>query len=288
MSRAVSIFRRRAPIRLALARTLLLAFLPIALQDHSAVNRPAGKTPPVKEILISPEAKIYPPPENYTFPLQQTLVYNAEWHSFNAGTARLHLESSDQGRHAVVVADSAGLVNFFYKVHDSFRTTFDPRTFCSVGIAKHTEEGSRKRETDVRFDYARRKSVLREKNLKTGEIRDVEHEIPSCVTDTMSGFYYLGSLPFQNGTRYVFPLNDGGQTAEITATVEGREQLKTSLGAFNAVRIAALATAGPLKNKGRIWVWYSDDGQRLPLQMRANVKWGTLTVRLIRVEKNQS
>jgi len=106
------------------------------------------------------------------------------------------------------------------------------------------------------------------------------------VTDVMSGFYYVGSLPLTQGANYVFPLNDGGPTGEITATVEGREQIKTPAGAFETVRVRAIATEGPLKNKGRVWVWYSDNGQRFPVQLKAKVKWGTLNVRLARVQRS--
>jgi len=48
-----------------------------------------------------------------------------------------------------------------------FEARFDPKTFCSLGLTKHTQEGPQKRDTQVTFDYPKRKSVLQEKNLKT-------------------------------------------------------------------------------------------------------------------------
>jgi len=35
-----------------------------------------------------------------------------------------------------------------------------------------------------------------------------------------------------------------------------------------------------LKEKGAIWIWYSDDEKRLPVQMKARMFWGTLLFRL--------
>jgi hypothetical protein len=176
-------------------------------------------------------------------------------------------------------------VNLLFAVHDQFRTTINPHSFCSLSISKQTQEGSRRRQTEVRFDYLRGKSLLQEKDLRTGGVKHVEHAIPSCVTDAMSGFYYVASLPLSTGATYVFPVNDGGPTGEITATVEGREQLKIPAGVFSTVRVRAVATGGPMKNKGRVWVWYTDTPQRVLVQMRAKVKWGTLNVRLARVER---
>jgi len=236
------------------------------------------------ELQISPGARIVPPSDHYRFPAHQTYFYNADWHLLNAGTTKVSMESSPEGQHAVVTADTSGLVNLLFAVHDQFRTTINPRTFCSLAVSKQTEEGSRRRQTEVHFDYAHGKSLLQEKDLKTGAVKHVEHLIPRCVTDMMSSFYYVGSLPLAPGQNFVFPVNDGGPTGEITATVEGREQVKTPAGVFPSVRVRAIASAGPMKNKGRVWVWYSDDGQHIPVLVKAKVKWGTLNFRLARVE----
>ncbi len=237
-------------------------------------------------LQTSPAARILPPSARYRFPAHQTYFYNADWHLVNAGTARVTMESSTDGQHAVVTADTSGFVNLLFAVHDQFRTTINPRTFCSLAVSKQTQEGSRRRQTEVHFDYAHGKSLLQEKDLKTGAVKHLEHLIPPCVTDVMSSFYYVSSLPLSPGQSFVFPLNDGGPTGEITATVEGREQVKTPAGVFPSVRVRAIASAGPMKNKGRVWVWYSDDGQRIPVQLKAKVKWGTLNFRLARVERS--
>ena len=86
-------------------------------------------------------------------------------------------------------------------MHDRFESRFDPRTFCSLSIFKHSEEGSHKRETSIRFDYAHKKSTLDEKNLKTGETKHVENDLAGCATDIVTGFYYLQSLPLQLGAQ---------------------------------------------------------------------------------------
>lgn len=232
-------------------------------------------------------ARIVPPSPHYRFPTHQTYFYNADWHLLSAGTARLTMESSPQGQHAVVTADTSGFINMLFAVHDQFRTTINPRNFCSVGLTKRTQEGSRRREIEVRFDYLHGKSVLQEKDLKTGAVKHLDHPIPACVTDVMSGFYYVSSLPLSPGESFVFPLNDGGPTGEVTATVEGREQVKTPAGVFSTVRVRAYATSGPFRNKGRLWIWYSDDGRRIPVRMKAQVKWGTLNMRLVSIKNDE-
>lgn len=247
---------------------------------HPAQARQQGSI-----VTIGPTAQIVAPNASYKFPDGQSYVYTAEWHFFTAGTSTVRLEEDGGTQRVIGVADSAGMANVIYAVHDRFEARFDRKTFCSIEVSKHIEEGSHKRETKIMFDYPKRKSVLRENNLKNGESKYQENDIPPCVTDVVTGFYYLASLPLQPGNTYIFPVNDGGKTAEVTAHVEGRDKVKVPVGTFQAVRVSAEATSGNLKGRGKIWTWFSDDGNHTPVQMRAKLSWGTLLFRLQRVEK---
>jgi hypothetical protein len=234
---------------------------------------------------IGPLAQIVAPPSSHRYPDGQAYVFAVEWHLFTAGTATVRMDTAGAEQKVTATADSLGVANMVYSVRDRFEAHFDPKTFCSTLITKHSEEGPHKRDTQVRFDYGGRKSILNEKNLKTGESKQVENDIPHCVTDVVTGFYYLASLPLQPGASYVFPVNDGGKTAEVTAHVEGKEDVKVPAGTFHTVRVACEATAGNLKGKGRIWVWFTDDANRTPVQMRAKLTWGTLLFRLQRIDR---
>ncbi len=237
-------------------------------------------------VTIGPSAQILAPPPTYSFPDGQSYVYGVEWHFFNAGTATVRMDPDGTSQKVSSIADSAGVANVLYAVHDHFEAHFDPKTFCSLGLTKHSEEGPHKRDTKVTFDYHKRKSLFQEKNLKTGETKQLENDIPPCVTDVVTGFYYLASLPLQPGSSYTFPVSDGGKNAEVTAHVEGKEQVKVPAGTFQTIRISAEASSGTLKGKGKVWAWFTDDAHHAPVQMRAKLTWGTLLFRLQRVEKH--
>jgi Protein of unknown function (DUF3108) len=212
-------------------------------------------------------------------------VYAVEWHLFNAGTATVTLSLDGGQEHVTAVASSAGVVNALFKVQDRFEAFFDPATFCSLRVSRNTQEGPRSRQTELHFDYTRHKSVLDEKNLKTGEEKHVENDLPACVSDVVSGFYYMASLPLQSGNSYTFPINDGNKTTEVTAHVEAREQVKVPAGTFQTVRVRAEAISGALQGKGTVWAWFTDDAKHTPVQMRSKLGWGTLLFRLQRIEK---
>ncbi len=264
---------------------LLLWLSPgFSMPATSAPASAAGQaTAAAQEATISAAARIDPLRPGFNFPTQ-TLRYEAEYRFWTAGVATLKVQRSGAQMHVLGTADSTGVVAMLFRVQDRFESYFDATKLCSQSLIKHTEEGSRRRDTQIAFDYRRGKAVLNETNLKTGEKKRQENDIPGCVTDVMSGILYVGSLPLTPNATYTFPLNDGGKTVNVQAHVEAKEQVKTPAGTFNTIRVGPEGDYGPLKNRGRIWIWYTDDAQHLPVQMRARLFWGTITVYLTGVD----
>jgi uncharacterized protein DUF3108 len=235
-------------------------------------------------ISAGPKAVINPPVDGYVYP-GQTLRYQAEWRLWKAGSATLKVAPSGELEHVIATAESSGAVAVLYPVRDRLESYFDRRTSCSERIIKHSEEGFHKRETTLVFDSAHGRSVLDERNLRNGETKHQETDSPTCVTDVLSGTFYLAAQHLEPGVTHLFPLNDGGKTVDVTAYVEGREDVKTDAGTFHTVRVAVYSGSGPLKGRGKIWIWYTDDAVHLPVQMRSRLFWGTMTLRLTEMEK---
>jgi hypothetical protein len=268
-----------------MALSILVLGTTAALESSPQAARSQPAAPP-QQAQIGVVARIQPLRPGVRLPYGQTLSYEGEWRFVPGGVATLRLEQSGAQTHVIATADSSGVVNLLYRIQERFNAYFDAKSLCSVKVMKHSEEGSRQRETVVTYDYARGKSVLEEHNLKDGQQKRVENDIPGCVTDIISGIFYVASLPLEPGATYIFPINDGGKTVTARATVEGREELKIPAGTFKTVRVAPEGDSGPLlKNKGRVWLWYSDDERHLPVQMRAKLTWGTVTIYLTGTSK---
>ena len=261
---------------LALACSALVGAAQTGAPSH--VQQTAGNS-------IGTASYVQPPVSNHRFPDGQTYVYNAEWRLWTAGNATLRLDNEGSTRKVTGTASSTGVVALLFGVNDRFEARFNSRNFCSQGIYKHTEEGFHKKDTNIRFDYAQRKAVLDERNLKNSETKHATQDIPPCVTDVVSGIYYVASLPLQVGATYTFPLNDGNKTLDVLATVEAREQVKTDAGTFNTLRVRTEDASGLMKTRGTAWLWYTDDASHIPVQMRARAFWGTLNFKLARIER---
>ena len=246
-------------------------------QSTSAPNK-SSADPGIANSKINPSIPTYRFPENFTF------TYSVDWRLVTAGKATLRLDNVNGEHHVVVDADSTGAVALLYHVHDRLETFYNPQTNCALSLIKHTEEGFRRVETKVRYDYSRKKAVVDEQNLRAKNQKHEENDIASCVSNTLAAVYYAGSQPLQVGTKFTFPSSDGGKTTDIEVTVEARESIKTPAGSFNTIRVAGEALNGPQKGKGKIWMWYSDDDRRIPVQMRARAFWGTMTFRLTQMQ----
>jgi hypothetical protein len=251
-----------------------------ALPDPApAMATPAGE----QSAMVAPS--ISRPRPEYQFPLGQTYVYGGEWRVFSAGTATLRLEKAGPENRVVATADAAGTISLLYHVQDKLESFFDPASFCSHNTSRHLEEGFRRVDTNISFDYQHGKAVLDQKNLRKKEYKHETHDIPGCVTDMLSSVYYVASLPLLTGKTYNVPISDGGPTLTVLVHVEAREAIKTPAGTFNTVRVQPETASGALRDKGKVWIWYSDDAARVPVQMRARLAWGTLTFSLLRIEK---
>jgi hypothetical protein len=222
---------------------------------------------------------LLPPAANFSFPAKQTLTYAVDWRVFPAGTATFHLEQVGNMQHVIATGESIGAVNLLFRVNDRFESYFNRTTGCSSSFAKQLQEGRRQLTSALRF--ADGKQVLEEKNLVTGTSKLQQAPIPPCVTDLMSAIFYGGSQPLQPGASFHMPVADAMRVVDVTMKAEAREQVVTLAGTFQTIRVQPIADAGVVKNRGNIWIWYTDDDRRLPVQMRARLFWGTITMRLV-------
>lgn len=225
-----------------------------------------------------------PPIPGYAFPQKQTLTFAVDWRVFTAGIATFHLEQQGTQMKVNATADTVGATNMIYQVMDRYQSSFNTQTGCSSGFSKQIQEGRRKISSDLTFDATRLKQMMVERNLIKGTVKQQEASIPACVTDVLSGIFYLASQKLVPGQDVTFPLADAMRTVAVTAKVEGREEIKTNAGTFQTVRVQPTADAGVVKNRGSILIWYTDDARHLPVQIRAKLLWGTITFHLQSVD----
>lgn len=217
----------------------------------------------------------------------ETLTYQISWRLFSAGEARMHIESRGADAasslwQATMNVTSSGFVSLLYKVDDTAVSTFrDGKTsrMCSVSALKTQNEGRRHRETRIDFHGDRSTASIRETDLSKGQVlRQAQEPMQPCSYDILSALYYVRSLPLEVGSKLELPVNDGGKTLSVTVEVQAKEEVKTGAGVFRTIRVEPKVFSGSLfKRSGRMQIWFSDDPQRLPVQLKAKLFFGTIS-----------
>ena len=257
---------------------------PVRLLLYTAAFQSIWGDPTVSFAQYTPIPTLQAPANGYTFATKQTLTFDVDWRVFTAGTAVYHLDQLGNLLKISATANTVGAVNMLFPVVDGFQSGFDLKTGCSTGFDKQTQEGRRKIASDLTFDYAKGKQTRNERNLVKGTATHSVTNIPACVTDLLSAMFYTQSQPMAVGQTVEFPLADAMRTVSVGMKVEAREEIKTPAGTFQTIKVQATAEEGVVKNRGSIWIWYTDDARHLPVQMQARLFWGTITFHLQSVE----
>ncbi|MGH9393623.1 MAG: DUF3108 domain-containing protein [Terriglobales bacterium] len=242
-------------------RPLLLAVLALAL--------PLRRSPPDAGRQSNPT-----PPAS--------LHYVAHWRLLAVGEATLVSSKAADGQRVLAFnADSNGVVNLFYPVHDRLRSTVRLDPFCTANADNETAEGRRHRRTQIAYHPDQHQLVLDETDL-AAQPPATKHEvkpIPGCVLDLLGAMAFLRAQPLRLGDSYALQVNQGGETSNVNVKVDLRETVSTPAGRFTALRAVPTALQ-PLQHPGQLWIWFSDDALHLPVQIEAKVSWGTLLAQL--------
>jgi Protein of unknown function (DUF3108) len=273
------LLKRKTLFFAALAALSCAAVEPMTAQLLGGLG--LGPKPAAAPVVIP---TLQAPQAGFVFPQKQTLTFTVDWRVFTAGTAVFHLEQVGTEQRVTATADTVGAVTMLFPVTDRFQAGLDTKTGCSTGFSKQLSEGIRKVTSELTFDYATGKQKQVEKNLVKGTQKELTASIPACVTDSLSAIFYAASQPMVIGQDIRFPLADSMRTVTVAMKVEAKEEIKTPAGTFQTIRVQPTADEGIVKNRGNIWIWYTDDARHLPVQMRARLFWGTITFHLQSIE----
>ncbi len=172
-------------------------------------------------------------------------------------------------------------VSRFYPVNTRYETWVDARDLSPVRFEKHAREGRYVSDEVEEFDLSRRVAVWRDEK----EIR-ATGPIPEHFQDVISSFYFMRSVPLVPGQETRVDLYSRGKLYRLVVAVLGREKVETELGVFDALKVQPrMHESGDSedRNKGKLFLWFSDDARRLPVMARTILPIGSVTARLTRV-----
>ena len=217
------------------------------------------------------------------FPFPEKLTYRVEWRLVTAGTAIVNLSrAGSEIWQTNLDIESAGLVTRLYKVLDTYRLTSDSK-FCSAGSVLDAQEGKRHTITRLAFEANRRVVRYEERDLVKNSDSQKELNVPPCTREIVGALAALRTASIDLGKSATFSVTDGKKVANARIEAQGKESIALNGKTYQTVRYEAFVFDNVLyKRKGRLFIWVSDDGERVPVQFRLQLGFpiGNIMVQL--------
>ncbi|HEX7808620.1 MAG TPA: DUF3108 domain-containing protein [Thermoanaerobaculia bacterium] len=222
-------------------------------------------------LLLAPALSLSEPVAQ-AFTEGETLDYTVQWMKITGGTARTTIAPSGDDMYRITsVAKSSGGFSRLVKVRDEIETFVAKSDFSTLRYVKRLDEKGDKMEevTTVEEGVATRK---RKKIKKV--------PVPRPVYDPFSVIYYMRTLDLTPGKTYDFTLISDGKVYTVHAKVLRREKVQTHVGAYDTVVVEPRMTSSGVEREEKLHVWYSEDERHIPVRIRTEVKFGSVTATL--------
>lgn len=222
------------------------------------------------------------PQEGQAFRIPEKLVFDLTWTGVQAGTATLEI-ANDKGQIKIIsTARSADWVSVFYTVDDRIESLLQSgQTLMLPGLPEkyrvRLREGRHRRDKEVIFDHAKQQAIFIDH--RKGEKKT--YRIEEKTLDPLVSFYVIRTMKLDVGKSVYVDIFDSKKLWKVEVQVLRREKITTKLGAFNTLVIKPLMQSeGIFNRKGDMYIWLTDDPNRIPVKMQTKVAVGSITATL--------
>jgi hypothetical protein len=161
---------------------------------------------------------------------------------------------------------------FAYRVNDTYESWFDTHTGNSLRFRQDLNEGSR--------DVERIFNIFPERGVFV-ENADTAMASVKDPLDDGSFLYFIRTLPLTVGETYSFDRYFRPDRNPVTIKVLRKERVRVPAGEFDAIVVQPIIKAkGIFSENGHAEVWLSDDQNRIMLQMKSGLSFGSINLYL--------
>lgn len=210
------------------------------------------------------------------FSVGEKLEYDAKFSFLNLGTMTLEVRDTLSYKdvhcfHISSVLKSAGGLRFLFSIDDTIEVYTSSEGLYPYLFRERINESGYRRASDLFFNRDSHYVNYDDSLIinTTAETRDI-----------VSFWYYLRGIPLKVGDTLMIDVHSARENHKVKCVVKKREQVKTKAGDYETILVEPQTEGkGIFGAKGEMQIWYSE-AERIPVQIRASMKFGTVLFKL--------
>ena len=215
------------------------------------------------------------------FSMGEYFKFRIHYGIVNAGYATLEIKeatiNNKKVHHAVGKGYTTGMSKFFFKVEDLYESYFDKETGSPYRYIRKINEGGYTKNQEGIFNQAESRVLVKDykrKSEKTIVITD-------NVQDIISSFYYLRNHPnidkLKSGDAITIDMFFDEEITKFKLKYIGRQDITTKFGTVSTMVFKPLVQTGRVfKEKESVTLWITDDDNKVPVRIKADLAVGSL------------
>lgn len=235
---------------------------------------------------------LFPQIKNDSFTRGEVINFKMTYGIFTVGKGSARIDPNYHmlnDRHCFKVdvsGKTVGMVDWVADVDDQWGAYIDTAALVPHQFYRKIREGRYKKDEWTNFDHSNKKIEVKVLDNKTGKMKAPKYyDAPQHVRDMVAGFLYLRIMDFSK-----LKIND---TVRVTGFFEdefyklnivykGKETIKLKIGKVRALIFKPVMPENKLfDGKDSITAWFSDDKNRIPLKIDAEMFIGSAGVELV-------
>jgi hypothetical protein len=178
--------------------------------------------------------------------------------------------------------------DWFFKVRDRFESIVNQETLQPFWFERDTHEGSYKAYNSYVFRHEKNELDIISETSDRPYKREILPLKP-CTFDVLSAIYYCRSLNFnlyEVGQKIPLTMAVDNEVFDLFIRYQGKEVLEMRDGTiFNTIRFSVLLVEGTIFKGGEdLFVWVTDDQNRIPILVEAKILVGSVKAVLTGME----
>lgn len=227
--------------------------------------------------VVSGQERAYGDGEKFKFRIHYGLI-TAGYASLQVNNANL---DGKEVYHIKGEGRTVGLSRFFFRVEDDYQSYIDKEKDIPYRFIRKIDEGGHTKDIQIDFNHTNQKATVHNKKHKTKEVLS----FPKDAQDMVSSFYYLRNrLDVKNirkGESIDMDMFFDKENYKFKLKFLGRETLKTNFGKVPCLIFRPYVQAGRVfKERESLTVWVTDDENKMPVLIKADLVVGSLKATL--------